>query len=223
MKKLFVLLTIFPMFHVVTSAQYRKSIAISGGGSYGLTLWEQGSLNPANRIGSMQMAEMNIKAGYYILPQWELGGRLAGCGALNADVSAIYLSLATQYDATPRLFVGLDAGLPLSMGDITEGFIANVDLGYRVWQHSSGWSLNASLGYRFMDYAYARYEGDNVSSVYEERFSHGLHTGFCLEYTFASTLPQGKKEAVQRRKNRKEYWITEAILFLFELGAARFN
>ncbi|MDR0711141.1 MAG: hypothetical protein LBF67_02180, partial [Prevotellaceae bacterium] len=105
--------------------------------------------------------------------------------------------------------------------DITEGFIGNIDLGYRLWQHSSGWSLNASLGYRFMDYAYAHYEDYNAPPDYKERFAHGLYTGFCLEYTFASTLPQNEKEVAKRRENRRYFWLAEAILFLFEWGRMR--
>jgi hypothetical protein len=221
MKSLLVLLAVLPLLRAEALAQYRKSFAVSAGGGYGLTLLDRGSVYRSNRAAAMQMAEMSVKAGYYITPRLELGGRLAGCGALNADVSAIYLSLAAQYDATPRLFVGAHAGLPLSMGGISEGFIGNVDLGYRVWQHSSGWSLNASLGYRFMDYAYAWYDNSYLLLADEERFNHGLYAGFCLEYTFASTLPQNERAVAQRRQNRRQFWLTELVLMLFGRGASR--
>jgi hypothetical protein len=72
-----------------------------------------------------------------------------------------------------------------------------------------------------MDYAYAYYERDDAPPDYQERFAHGLYTGFCLEYTFASTLPQSEKEVAQRRENRKRFWLTEAILFLFDWGRMR--
>ncbi|MDR1022841.1 MAG: hypothetical protein LBL94_06175 [Prevotellaceae bacterium] len=221
MKRLLIFLAVLPLLRVEALAQYRKSFAISGGGGHAWTLWDKGDVYRSNRAGVMQMAEMNVKAGYYITPQFELGGSLSGVGYYNADISAIALSLTTQYDVTPRLFAGVNAGLPLSMGDVTEGFIAKAGVGYRVWQHSSGWSLNTSLGYRFMDYAYAWGDGSGATSVYEKRFNHGLYVGFCLEYTFASTLPQNAIKVEQRQQNRRRFWLTEAILMLFGWGASR--
>lgn len=221
MKRLLVLLLVLPLLWAESPAQYRKSFAISGGGGHAWTLWDKGDIYRSNRAGVMQMAEMNLKAGYYITPQFELGGRLSGLGYYNADVSAITLSLTTQYDVTPRLFANFDAGLPLSMGDVSEGFVGKAGLGYRVWQHAGGWSLNTSLGYQFMNYAYAWDDGSGAPAIYEERFNHGLYVGFCLEYTFASTLPQNEVELEQRRQNRKRFWLTEAILILFGWGKSR--
>ncbi|MDR3367016.1 MAG: hypothetical protein LBO71_08650 [Prevotellaceae bacterium] len=219
-KGLFFSLAFLSLLPAGAQAQYRKAFAVSGGGGHGLTLWDKGEVYRSNRAGIMQMAELSLKAGCYLTPRFELGGSLSAVGYYNADVSAFVLSLTTQYDVTPRLFVGVDAGLPLSMGIISEGVVANAGAGYRLWQHSSGWSLNASLAYRFMDYA-CLWDKPYVSSpIYEERFNHGLFAGFRLEYTFASTLPQGEREVMSRRQKRKEYWIGEIIRMLFDLGSS---
>jgi hypothetical protein len=215
MRKLLILLAAMPLLRAEAQEHYRKSFAVSAGGGYGLALMDRGSVYRSNRVGALQMAEMNVKAGYYITPRFELGGRLSGLGYLNTDVSAITLSLATRYDATPRLFANVDAGATLSMGEVGEGFAGSAGVGYRVWQRSSGWSLNASLGYRFMNYAYAWYDSSYLLLADEERFNHSLYVGFSLEYTFASTLPQGEREVIRRRQNQKQFWLMQLIYMLF--------
>ncbi|GHT65919.1 hypothetical protein FACS189452_00900 [Bacteroidia bacterium] len=219
MKKLSVIILVLFIAHSMF-AQYRKSFAVSGGIGHAWALYDKGEVR-GNLAGQMPMANVNFKGAYYITPYLALGLGLSSDSYYKAETSILPLSLNAQYDINPRFFAIADVGFPFGASDILEASVFHAGLGYRIRTWQNGWSLNALLAYRFVNYSYTWHNLDYTQSLDEKRFNHSLLLGISFEYAFASTLPQNEYEVKQRNEKRKKFWLTELLLLLFDWGSYR--
>jgi hypothetical protein len=204
-------------------AQWRKAMTLDIGGGYAVSMYDKGDVHESNRANKMQMNDVNIRAAYYITPLFALGLGFNGNLYYKIEKSVNVLNINVLRDITPSVFVLGNFGFAMGSNDITEGAVLNVGGGYRLWQSGDGWSLNGSLCYRFFNYAYTWHSPNYTTSVEEERFNHAVFIGLNIEYSFASTRTHYQNEYTAKKDaaKRREYWLSEIILFLFGWGAGR--
>jgi hypothetical protein len=201
-------------------AQWRKALALDIGGGYAVSMYDKGDVYKSNRANKMQMNDVNIRVAYYITPLFALGLGFNGNLYYKMGKSVNTLNINVLRDITPNVFVLGNFGFAQGSSDIAEGAVLNVGGGYRLWQSGGGWSLNGSLCYRFFNYAYT---WRSPVFVEEERFNHAVFIGLNIEYSFASTRTHYQNEHIAKKDvaKRREYWLSEIILFLFDWGAGR--
>ncbi|GHT52448.1 hypothetical protein AGMMS49982_12710 [Bacteroidia bacterium] len=116
----------------------------------------------------------------------------------------------------------VDIGMPLSAEagttnwlsdynrEYNSGFFTNVGLGWkRVVTRTT--TIRFSLGYQLFPFSTTIYKEEKT--MRDERIKHALLLQAGLEFHLAPV--HGEKAKADRKKKRKEFWLTELILLIF--------
>ncbi len=177
-----------------------------------------------NPYEQQRMMDMGIHLNYYLTDQFSLGAGIGFAGYDNTRLVVVpaFIDVRYNFKTFPSLFTYANIGMPLSAEagstnwlsdnyqDYNSGWLTNVGLG---WKRAvtNRTTMQLSLGYQFFPFSTTIYKHEEALT--DARIKHELRLQAGFEFSFAPVY--GEKAKAERKKRRKEFWLTELFLLIF--------
>jgi hypothetical protein len=125
---------------------------------YGLSMSDNGKnidYSYKNGDSRLSMADLRIKTGYYLTPQFSLGVGIGICNYINPgkiQTIPVFADIRYHFERLPELYTFADIGASFfNLRNLNHGFISDIGAGYEI-HLGKRCTLTPSIGYNLVVY-----------------------------------------------------------------------
>jgi hypothetical protein len=149
---------------------------------YGLSVSDNGKnsdYNYKNGDSRLSMANLRLKTGYYLTPQFSLGVGIGICNYIipgKIQTIPVFADIRYYFERLPKLYTFVDIGASFfNLKNLNRGFISDIGAGYEIYM-GKRCILTPSIGYNQVVYNSRPYGISDNQFPDETRIRHSICT-----------------------------------------------